>query len=78
MSGISRRKRESHSRVGVRPRVSKKDTIFRRIENQRRGGERTTALPEIMVAGGWRSPQMPAHYARKLDAKHGAMRRWIR
>jgi integrase/recombinase XerD len=36
------------------------------------------ALPEIMLAGGWRSPQMPAHYARKLDARQGAMRRWIR
>jgi integrase len=36
------------------------------------------ALPEIMLAGGWRSPQMPAHYARKLDARQGAMRRWIK
>jgi integrase len=35
------------------------------------------ALPEIMIAGGWKSPQMPAHYARKLDARQGAMRRWI-
>ena len=35
------------------------------------------ALPEIMVAGGWKSPQMPAHYARKLDARQGAMRRWL-
>ena len=35
------------------------------------------ALPEIMVAGGWTSPQMPAHYARKLDARQGAMRRWL-
>jgi integrase len=35
------------------------------------------ALPEIMVAGGWKSPQMPAHYARKLDARQGAMQRWI-
>ena len=26
-------------------------------------------LPEIMITGGWRSPQMPAHYARKLDAR---------
>ena len=35
------------------------------------------ALPKIMVAGGWRSPQMPAHYARKLGARQGAMRRWM-
>jgi len=35
------------------------------------------ALPEIMIAGGWKSPQMPAHYARKLDATQGAMRRWL-
>jgi integrase len=35
------------------------------------------ALPEIMTAGGWKSPQMPAHYARKLDTRYGAMRRWI-
>jgi integrase len=35
------------------------------------------ALPEIMVAGGWKSPLMPAHYARKLDAHQGAMRRWL-
>jgi hypothetical protein len=35
------------------------------------------ALPEIMIAGGWRSPQMPAHYSRKLDARKGAMRRWL-
>jgi integrase len=35
------------------------------------------ALPEIMLAGGWKSPQMPAHYARKLDTRHGAMRRWL-
>ena len=35
------------------------------------------ALPEIMVAGGWKSPQMPAHYARKLDVRQGAMRRWL-
>jgi hypothetical protein len=35
------------------------------------------ALPEIMVAGGWKSPQMPAHYARKLDTKQGAMRKWL-
>ncbi len=35
------------------------------------------ALPEIMLAGGWKSPQMPTHYARKLDAKQGAMRRWL-
>jgi len=32
------------------------------------------ALPEIMAAGGWRSPGMPARYARKLDARNGAMR----
>lgn len=35
------------------------------------------ALPEIMIAGGWKSPQMPAHYARKLDTRRGAMRRWL-
>ena len=35
------------------------------------------ALPEIMVAGGWKSPQMPTHYARKLHARQGAMRRWL-
>ena len=35
------------------------------------------ALPEIVIAGAWRSPQMPAHYARKLDARGGAMRRWL-
>ncbi len=35
------------------------------------------ALPEIMVAGGWKSPQMPAHYARKLTPQQGAMRRWL-
>lgn len=35
------------------------------------------ALPEIMIAGGWRSPQMPAHYARKLDVRQGAMQRWV-
>ena len=34
-------------------------------------------LPEIMVAGGWKSPQMPAHYARKLATQQGAMRRWL-
>ena len=36
------------------------------------------ALPEIMVAGGWKSPQMPAHYSRKLDARQGAMQRMLR
>lgn len=36
------------------------------------------ALPEIMVAGGWKSPQMPAHYSRKLQARQGAMRRMLR
>ena len=35
------------------------------------------ALPEIMAAGGWRSPGMPARYARKLDARRGAMREWL-
>ncbi len=35
------------------------------------------ALPEIMAAGGWRSPGMPARYARKLDAQRGAMREWL-
>ena len=35
------------------------------------------ALPEIMAAGGWRSPGMPARYARKLDARQGAMREWL-
>jgi integrase len=35
------------------------------------------SLPEIMVAGGWKSPQMPAHYARKLSTRQGAMRRWL-
>lgn len=35
------------------------------------------ALPEIMVAGGWKSPQMPTHYARKLETQQGAMRRWL-
>jgi integrase len=35
------------------------------------------ALPEIMTAGGWKSPQMPAHYARKLNTRNGAMRRWL-
>jgi integrase len=35
------------------------------------------ALPEIMLAGGWKSPQMPTHYARKLDAKQGAMQQWL-
>jgi integrase len=32
------------------------------------------ALPEIMAAGGWWSPGMPARYARRLDARRGAMR----
>ena len=32
------------------------------------------ALPEIMAAGGSRSPGIPARYARKLDARRGAMR----
>lgn len=36
------------------------------------------ALLEIMVAGGWKSPQMPAHYSRKLDARHGATRRMLK
>ncbi len=36
------------------------------------------ALPEIMAAGGWRSPGMPARYARKLDARNGAMRDWLK
>ena len=36
------------------------------------------ALPEIMVAGGWKSPQMPAHYSRKLHARQGAMRRMLK
>jgi integrase len=36
-----------------------------------------TALPEIMVAGGWKTPQMPAHYARKLEVRQGAMQRWM-
>ena len=35
------------------------------------------ALAEIMVAGGWESPRMPAHYARKLSTRQGAMRRWL-
>jgi hypothetical protein len=35
------------------------------------------ALPEIMSTGGSGSPQMPAHYSRKLDAGHGAMQRWL-
>ena len=35
------------------------------------------ALPEIMAAGGWRSPGMPARYARKLDARRGAMQEWL-
>ena len=35
------------------------------------------ALPEIMIAGGWKSPQMPAHYARKIEPRQGAMRRWL-
>ena len=35
------------------------------------------ALPEIMAAGGWRSPGMPARYARKLNARRGAMREWL-
>ena len=35
------------------------------------------ALPEIMLAGGWKSPQMPTHYARKLNPHQGAMRRWL-
>ena len=35
------------------------------------------ALPEIMAAGGWRSPGMPARYARKLDARRSAMREWL-
>ena len=35
------------------------------------------ALPEIMAAGGWRSPGMPARYTRKLDARRGAMREWL-
>jgi len=35
------------------------------------------ALPEIMAAGGWRSPGMPARYARKLDARRGAMHEWL-
>lgn len=36
------------------------------------------ALPEIMIAGGWKSPQMPTHYARKLSARQGAMQRWMK
>jgi hypothetical protein len=35
------------------------------------------ALPETKVAGGWKSPQVLAHYARKLDARQGAIRRWL-
>jgi hypothetical protein len=32
------------------------------------------ALPEITIAGGRKSPQMPARYARKLDTSTGAVR----
>ena len=35
------------------------------------------SLPEIMLAGGWRSPTMPTHYSRKLSASSGAMKRWL-
>ncbi|MBS0393911.1 MAG: tyrosine-type recombinase/integrase [Proteobacteria bacterium] len=35
------------------------------------------SLPEIMLAGGWRSPTMPTHYSRKLSAQSGAMKRWL-
>ena len=34
-------------------------------------------LPEIMLAGGWRSPAMPTHYSRKLSPKAGAMQKWL-
>jgi integrase len=34
-------------------------------------------LPEIMLAGGWRSPTMPTHYSRKLSVGSGAMKRWL-
>ena len=35
------------------------------------------ALLEIMIAGEWKSPQLPARYVRKLDARKGAMQRWL-
>lgn len=30
-------------------------------------------LPEIMLAGGWRTPAMPARYSEKLATKRGGM-----
>jgi hypothetical protein len=35
-------------------------------------------LPQLMRAGGWRSPQMPATYLREADVKTGAMAVWAR
>ena len=35
------------------------------------------ALPEIMLAGGWKSPDMPTRYSRKLTVHSGAMKKWL-
>lgn len=36
-----------------------------------------SALPESLAAGGWKSPQMPAHYATKISPRVGAMQRML-
>jgi integrase len=39
-------------------------------------GKVGASLPELMLAGGWKSPQMPALYLRELAVTSGAMAKW--
>jgi integrase len=41
-------------------------------------GRHGTSLPQLMRAGGWASPQMPAVYLREAEVQGGAMAQWAR
>lgn len=41
-------------------------------------GRDGASLPELMLAGGWKSPQMPALYLRELAVSAGAMAKWAK
>ncbi|MEC7359997.1 MAG: recombinase XerD, partial [Pseudomonadota bacterium] len=31
------------------------------------------SLPELQLAGGWQSPEMPGHYTKQANVKRGGM-----
>ena len=66
---------------GRRPSLNERQREYIRAERSKGVSQRDLAranvsLPNMMVAGRWKDPAMPAYYIRKIQAARGAIAEW--